>query len=55
VLELAEEALDEIALTVDAAIDGPMGNPAAGRGDVRLCAGVSDQREQSVGVDMAEP
>jgi hypothetical protein len=50
VLELAEEALDEVSLAVDAAIDGPVGKPAACRGDVRFCAGASDQREQIVGI-----
>jgi hypothetical protein len=50
VLELAEEALDEVSLAVDAAIDGPLDKSAACRGDVRFCASVSDPREQIVGV-----
>ena len=49
-LELVEEALDEIALAVDAAIDGSVDEPLAGRGDVGFGAGGADQVEQAVGV-----
>ena len=50
VLELAEEALDEIALAIDASIDGSMDEPLAGRRDMRFGPGSADQVEQSVGV-----
>lgn len=49
-LEFVEEALDEIALTVDAAVDRAMDKPLAGRGDVGLGASGPDQVEQAVGV-----
>jgi hypothetical protein len=50
VLELVEEALDEIALAVDAAVDRSVDEPLAGRGDMGFGAGGSDQVEQAVGV-----
>jgi hypothetical protein len=50
VLELAEEALDEITLPVDASIDGSADEPLAGRRDVGLGAGRPDQLKQGVGI-----
>jgi hypothetical protein len=50
VLELVEEALDEIALAVDVAVDRSVDEPLAGRGDVSFGAGGADQVEQAVGV-----
>jgi len=50
VLELAEEALDEIALAVDAAVDGSVDEALAGRGDVGFGSGGTDQVEQTVGI-----
>jgi len=50
VLEFVEEAFDEVALAVDAAIDGAMDKPVAGGADVRRRAGGADQMEQSIGV-----
>jgi hypothetical protein len=42
VLELAEEALDEVALAVDASIDGSVDDALAGRRDMGLGAGRPD-------------
>jgi hypothetical protein len=50
VLELAEEALDEIALAVDTPVDGAMHETLAGRRDVGFGAAGSDQVEQRIGV-----
>jgi len=50
VLELAEEALDEIALSVDAPINGALYEALPGRGDVGFGATGSDQVEQRIGV-----
>lgn len=49
-LELAEEALDEVALAIDALIYGTVDETLAGRGDMSFCAAGSDQIEQCVGV-----
>ena len=49
-LEFAEEALDQVSLTIDAAIDGSMDDALAGRRNVRLGASGSDQLEQGVGI-----
>lgn len=49
-LELAEEALDQIALAVDAPVNGTMDQTLAGRRDVSLGAACPDQVEQSIGV-----
>ena len=48
--ELAEEALDQIALSIDASIDGAMHDALAGRRDVCFGASCPDQVEQCVGV-----
>jgi hypothetical protein len=50
VLELAEEALDQIALAVDAPVDGAVNQPTAFRRDVSCGAAGSDQLKQGVGV-----
>jgi hypothetical protein len=50
VLELAEEALDEIALAIDAAVDRAVHETLAGRGDVGPGAPGSYQIEQGIGV-----
>jgi hypothetical protein len=50
VLELAEEAFDQVSLTIDAAIDGSMDDALAGRRDVGLGAGRPDQFEQGIGI-----
>ena len=49
-LEVAEEALDQVSLTIDASIDGSVDDPLAGRGDVRLGASGPDQVEQGISV-----
>lgn len=49
-LELAEEAFDQITLAVNAPIDGTVHKALAGRGDVGLGAAGSDQVEQSIGI-----
>ena len=49
-LELAEEALDEIALAIDAPVDGTMHEPMTGRGNVGLGSAGADQFEQRIGV-----
>ena len=49
-LELAEEALDEVALSVDAPVGGSVDDALAGRGNVGLGSASSDEVEQSVGV-----
>jgi hypothetical protein len=50
VLELAEEALDQVALPVDAAIDGARNQALARSRNVGFGAGRPDQIEQRVGV-----
>jgi len=45
VLEFAEEALDQIALAVDAAVDGAAHEALAGRGDMGFGPAGSDQIE----------
>ena len=49
-LELAEEALDEISLPVDASVDRSMDYPLAGRWDMSLGSGRSKRIEQGVGI-----
>jgi len=49
-LEFAEEALDQIALAVDASVDGSMDETLACRWDVGPGAAGSDQLEQRVGI-----
>ncbi len=49
-LELAEEALDEIALTIDAFVDGAVDKTLAGGRNMGLGAAGPDQVEQCVGV-----
>ena len=49
-LELAEEAFDQVSLSIDASVDGSMDEALAGRRDVRLGAGSPDQVEQSIGI-----
>ena len=49
-LELAEEAFDEVALAIDAPIDGPVHKALAGRRYVGLCATRSDQFEERISV-----
>jgi hypothetical protein len=48
-LSFAEEALDQVALSIDAAIDGSTDEALAGRGDVRLGSGGPDELEQGIG------
>jgi hypothetical protein len=50
VLELAEEAFDEIALAVNAPVDRAVHKALAGRGYVGFGAAGSDQVEQRIGV-----
>jgi hypothetical protein len=50
VLELAEEALDEIALAIDAPVYRTVYQALAGRRDMGFGAAGSDQIEQCVGV-----
>jgi len=50
VLQLVEEALDEIALTIDRVVDGAMNKPAAEAWDVRPCSGLADKIENRVAV-----
>lgn len=47
-LELAEEVLDQIALAIDAPVDGAMDQPLAGRRDMGLGAALADQIEQRI-------
>ena len=49
-LEFAKEALDQISLTIDAAVNGAMHYALAGRGDVGFGSAGSDQVEQRIGV-----
>lgn len=49
-LELAEEALDEIALAIDAPVDRAVDEALTGRGDVSLGAAGPDQFQQGIGV-----
>ena len=49
-LELAEEALHQVALAVDALIDRTVHEALTGRGDVGLGPAVSDQVEERIGV-----
>jgi hypothetical protein len=50
-LELAEEAFDKIALSVEAPVNGAMEQPLAGRGDIIMNPGsaCADQFEQGIG------
>jgi len=50
VLELAEEALDQVALAIDSPVYGTMYQALAGRRNMGLGATGSDQVEQCVGV-----
>jgi hypothetical protein len=50
VLELAEEALDEVALAVERRGDGSLHLAVAGCGNVRLAAGLAHQVEDGLGV-----
>ena len=47
-LELAEEALNEVALAVDAAVDRAMHQALAGRRNVGFCTACSDQIEKGI-------
>ena len=49
-LEFVEEALDEVSLSVDAAIDRAMNQALACRWDMRLGPGGADKLEQGVGI-----
>jgi hypothetical protein len=49
-LELAEEALDQIALAVDTAADGALNQSLTSGGDMSLGAAGSDHVQKSVGV-----
>jgi hypothetical protein len=50
VLELTEEALDEIALAVDATVHGTVNQALAGRWDMGFGSTGSDQVEECVGI-----
>jgi PAS domain S-box-containing protein len=49
-LQFAKEALDQIALTVDAPVDGAMDQALAGRRNMRLSARGADEVQERVGV-----
>jgi hypothetical protein len=50
VLEFAEEALDQIALAINAPVDGAVDEALAGGWDVSLCPAGSDEFEQCIGI-----
>jgi hypothetical protein len=50
VLQLAEEALDEVALTVECRVDGSLDLAVAGCRDVGLAAGLAHQIEDGLGI-----